>query len=489
MRTDSFRSAIVRLNLPAFFKDPSQKFEGPITALDQLDTLVKAPGYSALSDPQLSPNGNQIIFSMKLENGFRDLFLYDFKNSKLEQLTNDREQEKHPVFSEKGDAVIYSADENLPTTDTRTLNLIRLDLKTRKRLLLTSEFSGADYPNLSKNRLVYGRFRSFGYQPVFVKLDGLSSQPLKPLPIISAAQSKAIIEKSDFQVSPPDSKPYSVGNTLWPRLLLPIFFYTESDIAIGAKTGSWDPLQFHSWDALGFYLSRPNRPGGALSYVYRGWAPAEISAVASAGISSYGQIVVVPTAGGRRFDDYYERTYYGAVNAREQIPADGTGSDFYLGQTLFFERRESLLEMDPNAWKGKLSFLYNGQKISNVQTRPEEGNRWGGSFSFTYAPEIKQGVQDISPRRGERVSLSVEYSPKAWGSDFRQLTTVLNARFYRQLTESQYFALQGWGGMQWLDPLYQRSFALGGSFGDSPFVSLNRRVFLLRGLPTSRFTR
>ena len=94
-------------------------------------SMGKAEQFSNLS---WSPDGKNIVFQ-GLSEGQGDLYLYNFDNKQVRQLTNDKYSDYQPSFSRDGKKIIFSSDR---TTYDRSLaqaitfNLAELDISTGK---------------------------------------------------------------------------------------------------------------------------------------------------------------------------------------------------------------------------------------------------------------------------------------------------------------------------------------------------------------------
>lgn len=478
VRTDAYKSQLVR------FIPTKEK----LTDKTKLEVLYQADGYNTLSKPTLSPDKQMLVFSMKVENGHRDLYWLDMRTKQVQPLTNDSFQDYNPVFSANGQYVLFSSDHPLGNTSTRVFNIFALRLSDKKVFQVSDAWTGVNFPALSGSQLAYGIFHASGFEPSIASFNETA---------LSEATAETVKE-DNYQLPPtppatPDrleERPYSVGSTLVPRYILPFFFYTESDSAIGAQTSANDPLARHSYAALGYYLTTPARPGGGVSYVYQGWSPAALFFGAGAGMTNYGK-VLLSTANTVLPDDYYERNYEVTGGfSRNFLKSDGTPSGFSLSQSLFYAHQSSLLGLPSNAVSGQGTVTItnsDGSKITynNVRFSPEEGQMWGIRSAFSFGMPSARSVADISPRAGFHLTLSAEYTPKGMGSDFHRLVTILDGKVFWELMQSHVLAFSGMVGNQWLRPMYQRQFLLGGSFGESPFSAINKRNYALRGFSTS----
>ncbi|HYV96360.1 MAG TPA: hypothetical protein VE967_02770 [Gemmatimonadaceae bacterium] len=73
------------------------------------ERTIKTPGIGAVADPAWSPDGNTLAFS-GLKGGLSDLYLYDFSNGAITQLTSDREAQLQPAWSPDGKTLAFVTD-------------------------------------------------------------------------------------------------------------------------------------------------------------------------------------------------------------------------------------------------------------------------------------------------------------------------------------------------------------------------------------------
>ncbi len=470
VRTDQFESSLVRI--------PWAKIEGvisteePLSAKSDLEVLYNAEGLNSLAKPSLSPNGRLLAFSMKRENKNRDLYLLDLQSRSVSALTNDDYDDYHPVFL-NDEQIIYATDAFFKNSKEQISNIYRIDIQTRETQALTECVTACSLPTLMGSRLAVGELSPRGYVLKLVSsLQSLGAQ---------SASGKIYGEAKTYPAkAPTPAGGYQFGSALAPRFLAPLFLYTESDSLLGAQTGARDPLGFHQWTLFGFYLFGAGSPGAALSYSYKGISDFTFFAGGYAGIYNYGRVMWVPSGTANTYtldaDDYYERIYGGQAGVAHQIRTQNGPTGWNLSLAGFYEYRTNLHSQPAGLLTGK---------SNGVQLSPEMGTQWGGRFNLGWASDYEAYVDGIGPHQGHAVSLSTEYTPQVAGSDFQTLTTILSAKNFFHLGGDHAFATKLVGGLQWLDPQYQRSFLLGGSLGENPFSSMNRRSYSLRGLPQS----
>ena len=90
-----------------------------------------------ISSPSFSSDGQRVVFSGLRFNGVKDLFLVDFKNDQLIQLTNDSYEDNSPCFSPDGSKIVFSSDRTV-FGDEWCYNLFIYDLNSHLMYYLTS---------------------------------------------------------------------------------------------------------------------------------------------------------------------------------------------------------------------------------------------------------------------------------------------------------------------------------------------------------------
>lgn len=110
---------------------------------------IEIPGLSSFTDPAWSPDGKYIAVS-GLKNGQTDLYLYDYIQRDVIQLTNDRYSEIQPSWSADGQKIVFSsdrgADTNLKELEFGSYKISVMDLN-NKELKVHDFFPKADNLN------------------------------------------------------------------------------------------------------------------------------------------------------------------------------------------------------------------------------------------------------------------------------------------------------------------------------------------------------
>lgn len=110
---------------------------------------ITIPGVPAFSNPAWSPDGKTIVVT-GLVDGQVDLYAYNLRSKKVEQLTNDRYSEMHPSWSNDGKTLLFSSDqlsmEQGRTNGKWNFNLAQMDIASKEKRII-EVFNGADNLN------------------------------------------------------------------------------------------------------------------------------------------------------------------------------------------------------------------------------------------------------------------------------------------------------------------------------------------------------
>lgn len=210
----------------------------------------------------LSPNGHDLVATMKRPELGWDLYQFNLHERRWLQLTNNRAVEADPEWSKDGKSILYSSDL------LGISNLYRLQLSTHRHQQLTHLLGGAfaatqastDAPIYYQNYLENG-FNSSRLSsdivPVSIHLES------KPQPI----KERSIDESDTYRVK---TSPYSSIESILPTWWWPQFIANEEITSVGLFTSGGDLLGHHQYQ-LGY--SRDLDYGfnqWLLSYLYRG---------------------------------------------------------------------------------------------------------------------------------------------------------------------------------------------------------------------------
>jgi hypothetical protein len=281
-----------------------------------------------------------------------------------------------------------------------------------------------------------------------------------------------------------EERNYSPSWELLPQYVFPVWLISDSSTVLGAATGSQDPIGRHIWNAFAYHYWQAQRPGGSLRYRYRGLGFADLDLQGFAGISQIGSIYIRkdPAEGESAFlpNLFYERSYGASASLSHWIWKDNKATPFLVNGGLFFEHRRPLLSIPQNAIRTDADLESSYPGVTG-QVLPEKGNQAGVFGGLQWSLGGRQHPRGISPLSGHQGQLNFRYSPKFGASDIESFITSLSTQSYWG-SESQGLAFQKSLGIQWLDPLFQSSFRLGGSTGGLDLPSLRIRSYPLRGL-------
>lgn len=117
---------------------------------------LQFPGLVVYASPSWSPDGKRLSFSASDRGGRMDLYTYDLGREMLVRVTDDVYEDRDPVWSPAGDALIFSSDRTAsPNGD--VYNLFRIDIGSRAIVPVTTGPNNYYAPSFSPD----GRFLTF----------------------------------------------------------------------------------------------------------------------------------------------------------------------------------------------------------------------------------------------------------------------------------------------------------------------------------------
>ena len=219
-----------------------------------------------------SPTEEKVVASIWRKNLGWNLEIFDISTRQWSFLSHDRFIQNHPIFSEDGNSVIYSADND------GVYNVYQIQLSDNQNTKLTNVLGGAFYPGVSKNGLYY-----LGYQPEGYDLFHISSQTEIATSTLQLAEAEEImpvelIQKAEKeyqsqteQVLPAED--YSPWESVTPTWWLPYFLIDDQRTEIGAQTFGNDALYRHLYSAFLAYDVENEWLTGSFDYFYDGFWP------------------------------------------------------------------------------------------------------------------------------------------------------------------------------------------------------------------------
>lgn len=200
-------------------------------------------------EPSFDPSGRYVAFSMWLPGGYRDLYLFDRQEEKVERLTASRYIDAAPAFSPDGKTIYFSSDRG------GVFNIFSLDLASKKLFQVTNVIGGAFYPAVSHDhsKLAYVGGSANGYDlwvmPLNQKPWPAANEMTSVYPIATEWSDQAIEREGR---ATREATRYRAYKTLYPRTIAPqslSFESTKDYRALILKLNARDAAEIHSWEA------------------------------------------------------------------------------------------------------------------------------------------------------------------------------------------------------------------------------------------------
>jgi hypothetical protein len=280
-------------------------------------------------------------------------------------------------------------------------------------------------------------------------------------------------------------KRYNPIPTLFPpRVIEPFGAITNGGAIGGLRIGGSDILGHHAWSGSLHYRTDSKSFGFGVGYSFAQFRPRFSIDFTSVALN-YGTLFLrtKPAGTGTTFpgiyrgeDRYYERRDRARAGVSVQMGNRSTFSARYK-----FEFRRPLDDLPTDV---------------ATETLPARGSFSGLTLGFTTG-SIGRYSGSISAENSELLSLSADLESSflgAWRveadgsrSTLHRLILTAEARKYIALpwAKGHVLAVRGAVGGTIGTDIPQKTFRLGGPYGDSPFVSLPDRYYGLRGYPTS----
>ncbi len=392
-----------------------------------------------------SPDGGQLVASVKRQHTGWNLELFEMKGQRWQQLTLNNDREIRPHFSKDGSAVYFISDHD------KVWNLRRINLADKTVETLSDSRSGIHeaiaMPDASY-RLV--EYTATG-QALRTLVPAAHANPSYAAYSATPPAIEAIANAADYQpVAYESTQDYSALSTLRPHSWVP-FIATAADqnSYIGVSLYGADVLGFHQWSATPYFYTDQHTLGGYASYVFRNTLI----------LSANRQSLIV----GSNSDPLQ----YNSDELRYQVllhhSFNGTESSIYLGGGISSDRIKEALTRTNG-----FDFVYQ-DTLTGVVARYDSTEYYQRSISLT---------------DGRRVQYTGE-SYDAFSNNFHYgKTHQLDWKEYIGLGNNQvlYLRMLLAGGGSGIRP-----YAMGGAI-ETPNVSdgstdLGRRRFTLRGYP------
>jgi len=429
---------------------------GPLPARDKDVAWLTDWSDLQYETPRSSPDGREIVVSVRQPDGFKDIWILDQSGRKTGELMHDRALDGNAVWSADGRTILFTSDRS------GIFNIYAFDRKTGTVSQLTNVLGGAFTPALSPDGslLVYASYSSRGFD--------LHQQPATAAPSVSlpAPDRYPAIAYNEQPVTTA-SAAYDPLPTLLPRFWIPWYGYSEASRDLfGFLTFGQDVIERHSWLATGLYSPKTYRTWYAASYAYDGLYPT-ITASASDTDRTFTDLLSDLSA----TRDYVQRER--SIGVSVLFPLYHVGSQHAL--KLDYERTKISALTDLPPWPG-----YSGPV-------PAEGTLGAGRIRYVYNSAKEYGFS-ISPEDGRTLDLGHERLGRGFGSDFSVSKYTADWREYLGLPfPHQVLLARVFYGTSRGDVLPQRAFQLGGDDPGNATIPVATEDVHLRGYPVSAF--
>ncbi len=213
-------------------------------------------------DLSLSPNNQQILFSMSPKNGNLDVYIFDIKTKNIKRLTTDQMADTHPVWHPDGTAISYTSNSSgVPNINT-------INLSNNKTTINTDAGDGIwSWQWMPKEPMLLARTLTADVDTVrLVKVDPFRKAKTKPLSLSNNYTSwlKAGPDV-DYVYKESSSKP-TISKPKKYRFTKHLKHFTTLLIPPFGATAWTDALGRHLFQATGYY--NDIYPGSGYSLVY-----------------------------------------------------------------------------------------------------------------------------------------------------------------------------------------------------------------------------
>jgi Tol biopolymer transport system component len=501
--------------------------------------ITAAADGSQYAGPTWDPSGTRLAVAVWKPGGFRDIHVFDRHGHLTRTLLWDRPLDSDPAWTPDGQHLLFISDRD------GISNVYAYRWSDGAFFRVSRLLTGARYPDVSPDGrwLVVQAYTASGWRLEELRLDpklwepiriparaqpapdgGPSAQatdPTDPLegvpgpvlpggtgPAAAVARARA---RAGFDTLDPAPEPitgrvppgpretpdlpaelgrvrrYNPLRTLLPPRYISAFgALTDTGAVGGLSTGGVDALSQHSWSASISYRTDSRYVGWGAGYVLNAFRPrmsVSFSTIALDYGSIYRRTAEPPSPGGTSFggvwrsqDRYYER--------RDRLSA---------GVSIPVKRRHSL------SARYKLEFrrpLHDPPLDADVDLLPARGSFSGIVLGWTFG-EFRRYAASISPEDSDLLSVSIDLESSYLGA-YRVQPDGSRLQLHRMIVtaEGREYITMPWGKNHVLalrlvvgatvgTDVPQRTFRAGGSYGDSPYVSLPDRYYGIRGYATS----
>lgn len=197
-----------------------------------VDTLVGFEDSSAVSCPDVSPDGRTLAFSAWTGDGYQDIYLYDLETGHCRPITLDRAQDIQPRWAEDGASLYFSSDRsgvwNIYLWRPTEAGLIRC----------TDQAGGAFWPSPADGGIWGITLTGKGYEVGWAGADGSSGTNWRDY-------RDEYLEAVPIPAFDGHSQSYRFWRSMLPVAWLPVAFQDASGVLPGAMAAGADDLMRH----------------------------------------------------------------------------------------------------------------------------------------------------------------------------------------------------------------------------------------------------
>jgi len=216
----------------------------------------------SIGDIAWSPDGSQLVASVKRQHTGWNLELFDISKRSWKALTFNADLEVHPHFSSDGHDVYFVSD-HANIWNLRRIHLADKEIETLSDSI-SSLYEAVAMPDNS--------YRTVEYTAQGMSINSLTATPRASYAAFSPTPPKidAIANAEDYSPLPYDKvQNYSALDTLKPRSWVPFISFGNNQNSLTAVSlyGA-DVLGFHRWSVAPYFYTEQAKLGGYASYSY-----------------------------------------------------------------------------------------------------------------------------------------------------------------------------------------------------------------------------
>ena len=371
--------------------------------------LWTGPGdYDQAFNPDWSPDGRRIAFSIWRTGGYRDILIVDVATGAVEELAHDRAMDSEPNWSPDGRYLYFSSDR------TGIFNVFAWDTATRSLWQVTNVLGCARQPAISPDgrSMVYQGFDTLGYELYEMSLDPAA---WSPAPVyIDDRPEPTRLRMDEVEVSAP--RPYRALETLAPRSYTLGFVSNSLGQAVQIETEGNDVARHHVYRlaaTVGADSGGSLNLGGSYSY-RRLWPSMNLSLART--VAERGGYVVDGVN-----QRYTEEGLRGTAGIGLPVLRDPEGS-----ATL-------ALDYDFDYLRNLDGQLHEDDPNDLVPREPESDVFFAGvALRWSYS-DSKGFTYTVGPQDGKDLSLAARLDHPNLGSETTSMTLSYRGTLYRQI--------------------------------------------------------